>query len=117
MTKINEYSKEEREIRARIKAIFDEIRSDSFDPELALLAAVFDQTYRKRPQVVSKSGLNMAPCYMISELFWLTVESCKPELARAIMADRVDALRVIEANAINLREACREVNGEFQGHA
>jgi hypothetical protein len=54
---------------------------------------------------------------MISELFWLFVESRDPQLARAIMADRVKALRTIEAIAIRLRDQQRAEAGEFQGHA
>ncbi len=116
MTKINEYSAAERKTRAAIKAICDEIRSPGCDPELSILASTIEQT-KHVPNIVDGKALNLSPAYMISELFWLFVESRDPKLARAIMADRVKALRTIEAIAIRLRDQQRAEAGEFQGHA
>jgi hypothetical protein len=116
MSIINEYSKQEQKTRAAIKAICDEIRSPGCDPELSLLGSTIEQT-KHVPNIVDGHALNLSPAYMITELFWLFVESREPELARAIMADRVKALRTIEAIAIRLRDQQRAEAGEFQGHA
>lgn len=117
MSIINEYSKQEQKTRAAIKAICDEIRCPERDPELSLLGSVIEQTKQVPNIVDGGKALNLAPAYMISELFWLFVESRDPQLARAIMADRVKALRTIEAIAIRLRDQQRAEAGEFQGHA
>lgn len=117
MTKINEYSKEERELRTRIKALADEIRGMcDVDPELTMLASTINDTKRVA-SITDGNRLNLAPAYMISETFWLFVESRPADIQQKIIADRVGALKLLAALYERLRSDLRAEAGEFQGHA